>query len=166
MQREFIVRIPVLVDMAELKASGEAAFVRERLGDRSIRLDDPDLAAETAWFKEIWRAQVALQDALITQFPDILLQYFGEIALHDLRVDEDRLPPLNTLNDVLTPAIDQLGLAKSFFPQGIEREVALSETALNLLEATQLKFGVPSIEAKGIDHILLGREVMETGLDS
>ena len=109
-----------------------------------IQTDQTTLTSQKTWFSNRWRSQVALQQAL-RDSPADLQRFFGTVALQDLASTIDQFPGCS-LNEVLLPTIKRLELEQDFFPNGMDANAALTETALILLNSVQVTFGSPSFE--------------------
>lgn len=147
MNQQLILTIPVEIEMSDLSASDEGQFVRQAMNRCPIQIGREPLMANTTWFTQRWRSQVALQQALRDSPPD-LLQFLGTVALQDLASPVGELQ-VKSLTDTLFPTIKRLELENEFFPLGMDADAALVETALELLNSVQVNFGVPSISAEG-----------------
>ncbi len=160
MKQQLLLTIPVEIEMSYLSASDEDQFVLHAMNRSPIQIGREPLKANTTWFKKRWRSQVALQQAL-RDSPQDLLQFLGTVAIQDLTSSVGGEIAIKSLNDALLPIIRHLGLENDFFPQSMNAEVALVDTALDLLESVQVNFGVPSLSAEGLGSVMLGHNKVD-----
>lgn len=146
-KKTLFLTIPVEVEINELKAEDEFKFVSEQMQRADIQENGFAPEENRRWFIDYWRANCALQKALL-ESPQDLLRFVGTLAGQQLESsifpgDKDGMP-LNSLEEAISPIIERLGLTKQFFPDTPYMLTGLDETALDVTEAVQVQLGAPT----------------------
>lgn len=147
-KKTLFLTIPVEVEINELSAADEFKFVSEQMQRADIKKNGFTPEENRRWFIDYWRANCALQKALL-ESPQDLLRFAGTLAGQQL--ESSIFPgggkeglPLNSLTEALSPIIERLGLTKQFFPDDPYMLTGLEETALDVTEAVQVQLGAPT----------------------
>lgn len=148
-KKTLFLTIPVDVEISELNAADEFKFVSEQMQRADIAINGFTPEENRRWFIDYWRANCALQKALLDS-PQDMLRFIGTLAGQHLESSifsggKGGLP-LNTLTEAVSPIIDRLGLTKQFLPNDPHMLPGLGETALDVIEAVQVQLRAPTAD--------------------